>query len=45
MFLIPSLYSTAGIAARLLALRPGMKPFEVKTLLYWLFQSTQSRRP
>jgi hypothetical protein len=26
----------AGIAARLLSLRPGLKPFEVKTLLYWL---------
>jgi subtilisin family serine protease len=29
----------AGIAARLLSLRPGLKPFEVKTLLYWMFQS------
>ena len=28
-----------GIAARLLSLRPGLKPFEVKTLLYWMFQS------
>lgn len=28
----------AGIAARILSLRPGLKPFEVKTLLYWLFQ-------
>jgi hypothetical protein len=26
----------AGIAARILALRPGMKPFEIKTILYWL---------
>src|SRR5712691_3341618 len=26
----------AAIAARLLSLRPGLKPFEVKTLLYWL---------
>jgi len=34
-----------GIAARLLSLRPGMKPFEVKTLLYWLFQSTQTGPP
>lgn len=25
-----------GIAARLLSLRPGLKPFEIKTLLYWL---------
>jgi hypothetical protein len=28
----------AGIVARLLSLRPGLKPFEVKTLLYWMFQ-------
>jgi hypothetical protein len=27
----------AGIAARLLSLRPGLKPFEVKTLLYWMY--------
>jgi subtilisin len=33
----------AGIAARILSLRPGLKPFEVKTLLYWLFQATQPR--
>jgi hypothetical protein len=26
----------AGIAARLLSLRPDLKPFEVKTILYWL---------
>jgi subtilisin len=26
----------AGIAARLLSLRPDLKPFEMKTLLYWL---------
>ena len=26
----------SGIAARLLSLRPGLKPFELKTLLYWL---------
>ena len=26
----------AGIAARILSLRPEMKPFEVKTVLYWL---------
>lgn len=26
----------AGIAAKLLSLDPGMKPFEVKTLLYWM---------
>jgi subtilisin len=29
----------SGIAARLLSLRPELKPFEVKTLLYWLFKS------
>jgi hypothetical protein len=28
----------AGIAARLLSLRPQLKPFEVKTILYWLSQ-------
>jgi hypothetical protein len=32
----------AGIAARLLSLRPALKPFEVKTLLYWLYQGSQS---
>src|SRR5262249_1387258 len=26
----------AGLAARLLSLRPGLKPFEIKTLLYWM---------
>jgi subtilisin len=26
----------AGIAARILSLRPGLKPFEIKTILYWL---------
>jgi subtilisin family serine protease len=29
----------AGIAARLLSLRPGLKPFEMKAILYWLFQA------
>ena len=28
----------AGIAARILSLEPGLKPFELKTLLYWLGQ-------
>jgi len=28
-----------GIAARLLSLEPNLKPFEVKTLLYWLSRS------
>jgi hypothetical protein len=31
----------AGIAARILSLRPSLKPFEVKTLLYWLFRSRE----
>jgi len=30
-----------GIAARLLSLRPDLKPFELKTLLYWLFRSPE----
>jgi subtilisin len=32
----------AAIAARLLSLRPSLKPFEIKTLLYWLGQSRQA---
>ena len=28
----------AGIVARILSLRPSLKPFEVKTVLYWLSQ-------
>jgi hypothetical protein len=31
-----------GIAARILSLRPGLKPFEMKTILYWLFQARRS---
>jgi hypothetical protein len=31
----------AGIAARLLSLRPGLKPFEIKTILYWMFQASR----
>jgi len=34
----------AGIAARILSLRPDLKPFEMKTLLYWLFRGS-SRQP
>jgi hypothetical protein len=30
-----------GIAARILSLRPGLKPFEMKTILYWVFQAMQ----
>jgi hypothetical protein len=33
----------AGIAARLLSLRPGLKPFEIKTLLYWLSLNRNGR--
>lgn len=29
----------AGIAARILSLKPDLKPFEMKTLLYWLFRA------
>lgn len=29
-----------GLAARLLTLRPGLKPFEIKTLLYWIARAT-----
>lgn len=31
----------AGIAARVLSLRPTLKPFEMKALLYWMFQARQ----
>jgi subtilisin len=30
----------AGIAARILSLRPTLKPFEMKTILYWLGQTS-----
>ena len=33
----------AGIAARLLSLRPGLKPFEVKALLYWMSQAAGAK--
>ena len=35
----------AGIAARLLSLRPGLKPFEMKAILYWLAQARQRAAP
>jgi hypothetical protein len=35
----------AGIAARILSLRPGLKPFEMKTLLYWLFRAGRGSGP
>jgi hypothetical protein len=34
----------AGIAARMLSLRPDLKPFEIKTLLYWMSRG-QERPP
>jgi hypothetical protein len=34
-----------GIAARLLSLRPGLKPFEIKTILYWMFQASRESAP
>ena len=34
-----------GIAARLLSLRPTLKPFELKTILYWMFQAAGAERP
>ncbi len=33
-----------GIASRILSLRPTLKPFELKTLLYWLFQGSSDTR-
>lgn len=33
----------AAIAARVLSLRPNLKPFEMKTILYWMFQSARDR--
>jgi subtilisin family serine protease len=30
----------AGIAARILSLKPDLKPFEIKTILYWLFRAS-----
>jgi hypothetical protein len=35
----------AGIACRILSLRPELKPFEMKTILYWLFQAMARRKP
>lgn len=29
----------AGIAARILSLKPDLKPFEIKTVLYWMFRA------
>ena len=33
----------AGITARLLSLRPNLKPFEIKTLLYWMSAATDKK--
>ena len=33
----------AGITARMLSLRPEMKPFEIKTMLYWMFMARQAK--
>jgi hypothetical protein len=35
----------SGIAARLLSLRPGLKPFEMKTILYWLGHTASTSAP
>ncbi|HKI35864.1 MAG TPA: S8 family serine peptidase [Gemmataceae bacterium] len=35
----------AGIASRILSLRPGLKPFEIKTILYWMFQASRNLGP
>jgi hypothetical protein len=31
----------AGIAARILSLKSDLKPFEIKTILYWMFRSSK----
>ena len=33
----------AAIAARVLSLRPDLKPFEMKTILYWMCQGMRNR--
>ncbi|MEZ6140060.1 MAG: S8 family serine peptidase [Zavarzinella sp.] len=33
----------AGIAARILSMKPDLKPFELKTILYWLCQHWNNR--
>jgi hypothetical protein len=35
----------AGIASRILSLKPDLKPFEIKTVLYWLFRAGANGRP
>jgi len=34
----------AGIAARILSLRPDLKPFEIKTILYWMSRAQRNPR-
>jgi len=31
-----------GIVARLLSLRPALKPFEVRTILYWMIRGPKA---
>ena len=35
----------AGVTAKLLSLKPDLKPFELKTLLYWMFRADAPNRP
>jgi subtilisin len=35
----------AGISARILSLRPDLKPFEIKTILYWMFRAGGGAAP
>ena len=35
----------AGITARILSLKPDLKAFEIKTILYWLFRSGANAKP
>jgi subtilisin len=32
-----------GIAARILSLKPDLKPFELKTILYWMFRAAKKK--
>ena len=34
----------AGIAARILSMRPELKPFELKAILYWMFRAAENGR-
>jgi subtilisin len=34
----------SGIAARILSLRPQLKPFEMKTILYWMFLNSGGKK-